>query len=163
MGISEIRQTPFDKEFREIVEKCIRESNKSIKIVTGEISAYNYFDLRSAAEEAAKRGVKIDVYASGPDRDIINRLIHNNINVYVGDRDPQEHFMICDEREVIISIKQVNRPKPTKMGKRRGITKDNAKDVREYKEKFEQLKKNARKEKITGQDPLLEALNHPIM
>jgi len=163
MGIVEIKQTPFDKKFREIVQERIRNANKSIKIVTGEISAYNYFDLRTAAEEAAKRGVKIDVYASGPDRDIINRLIHNNINVYVGDSDPQEHFMISDEREVIISIKKENRPKPTEMGKRRGIIKGDAIDVREYKERFEQLKKNARKEKIIGKDPLIEALNHPIM
>jgi len=32
------------------------------------ISACNYFDLREAAEEAAERGVKIDVYANSPDR-----------------------------------------------------------------------------------------------
>lgn len=71
--------------------------------------------------------------------------------------------MISDEREVIISIKKENSPKPTEMGKRRGIIKGGASDVREYEERFERLKKNARKEKIIGQDPLIEALNHPIM
>jgi sugar-specific transcriptional regulator TrmB len=162
MGSVEIEQTPFDKKFRGIVEEYIRESNKSIKIVTGEISAYNYFDLRSASEEAASRGVKIDVYASGPHTDIINRLIHHKINVFIGDRDPQEHFMICDERKVIVSIKEKNRTKPTVMGKRIGVIKDTASEVRKYMEMFEGLKKNARKQRIEGEDPLLAALNHPI-
>ena len=162
MGIVEIKQTPFDKKFREIVEEHIRQSNKSIKIVTGEISAYNYFDLRNATEKPLTRGVKIDVYASGPYIDIINRLIHHKINVYIGDSDPQEHFMICDERKVIVSVKEENRTKPTVMGKRIGVIKDTASDVRKYMEKFKELKKNARKQRIVGQDPLLEALNHPI-
>jgi hypothetical protein len=162
MGSVEIEQTPFDKKFREIVEGYIRESNKSIKIVTGEISAYNYFDLRNAAEEAATRGVKIDVYASGPNTDIINRLIHHKINVFIGDRDPQEHFMICDERKVIVSVKEKNRTEPTVMGKRMGVIKDTASEVRKYMKMFEGLKKNARKQRIVGEDPLLAALNHPI-
>ncbi len=55
MGIVEIKQTPFDKKFREIVEEHIRQSNKSIKIVTGEISAYNYFDLRNAIIKPLRR------------------------------------------------------------------------------------------------------------
>ena len=157
MGSVEIEQTPFDKKFRGIVEEYIRESNKSIKIVTGEISAYNYFDLRNAAEEAAGRGVKIDVYASGPHTDIINRLIHHKINVFIGDRDPQEHFMICDERKVIVSVKEKNRTKP-----RIGVIKDTTNEVRKYMDMFEGLKKNARKQRILGKDPLLAALNHPI-
>lgn len=156
MGSVEIEQTPFDKKFRGIVEEYIRESNKSIKIVTGEISAYNYFDLRNAVEEAAGRGVKIDVYASGPHTDIINRLIHHKINVFIGDRDPQEHFMICDERKVIVSVKEKNRTK------RIGVIKDTANEVRKYMDMFEGLKKNARKQRILGKDPLLAALNHPI-
>jgi hypothetical protein len=163
MGIIEIEQTPFDKKFREIVEEHILAANKEIKIVTGEISAYNYFELRSAAEDAAKRGVNIEVYASSPDRDIINRLIHHKINVYIGDTDPQEHFMICDDRTVIVSIKNENRTKPTEMGRRHGTIKSRITDVREYKKRFEELKKKAVKEKIKGQDPLLEALNHPIV
>jgi hypothetical protein len=164
MGSVEIEQTPFDKKFRGIVEEYIQGSNKSIKIVTGEISAYNYFDLRNAAEEAASRGVKIDVYANGPHTDIINRLIHHKINVFIGDRDPQEHFMICDERKVIVSVKEKIRTKPlvSVMGKRIGLIKDTASEVRKYMEMFEGLKKNARKQRIVGEDPLLAVLNHPI-
>jgi putative NIF3 family GTP cyclohydrolase 1 type 2 len=77
-----IKKSPFDNNFRQIVADHIRNAKKTIKIVTGEISSYNYYDLRNAAEDAAERGVKIDVYATSPDRDIINRLIHNGINVY---------------------------------------------------------------------------------
>ena len=51
MASTEINQSPFDNEFREQVAKYIRNAKKTIKIVTGEISAYNYYDLRNAAEE----------------------------------------------------------------------------------------------------------------
>ena len=116
----EINQSPFDNEFREQVAKHIRNAKKTIKIVTGEISAYNYYDLRNAAEESAKKGIEIDVYATGPDRNIINRLISHKINVYIGSEDSLEHFMICDDI-VIISQKDENRIKPTPMGRRNGL------------------------------------------
>ncbi len=63
------------------------------------------------------------MYADSPYTDIINRLIDHKINVYIGDSDPQEHFMICDERKVIVSVKEENGPKPTVMGKRIGVIK----------------------------------------
>ena len=119
MASTEINQSPFDNEFREQVAKYIRNAKKTIKIVTGEISAYNYYDLRNAAEESAKKGIEIVVYATGPDRNIINRLISHKINVYIGSEDSLEHFMICDDDIVIISQKDENRIKPTPMGRRK--------------------------------------------
>ncbi len=115
----EIPADPFDLKFREHIASEIRKAKKSIKIVTGEIGSYNYFDLRSAAEDAAKRGVDVHVYSVTPDRDITNRLIHNKINVYEGNQDPKEHFIIRDDKAVTISFKDEGRAKPTPMGERR--------------------------------------------
>jgi sugar-specific transcriptional regulator TrmB len=144
-----------------MVAEHIRSAKRSIKIVTGEISSYNYYDLRNAAEEAADRGVKIDVYATSPDRDIINRLIHNGINVYTGQETPNEHFMIIDNKKVIISYKEKDRKIPTPMGDRKGKLTDTPKEVKQHSLMFEKLKKEAIKESICGVDPLQRILNTP--
>lgn len=159
----DIKRSLFDDEFRQQVVKYICKATKSIKIVTGEISAYNYLELRNAAENAADRGIEIDVYATGPDRDIINRLIHNGINVYVGSEDPQEHFMIVDDKIVIISLKEKNRPTPTPMGNRKGrIVMNESKKIKEKILEFERLKEKAIKKEIEGQDPLESAFGKAI-
>jgi hypothetical protein len=117
--------------------------------------------MRNAAEEAAERGVKIDVYATSPDRDIINRLIHNGINVYTGEEIPREHFMIIDNKKVIISYKERGRKIPTPMGDRKGKLTDTQKEVKQRSVRFEKLKKEAKKEGLSGVDPLQRILNNP--
>jgi hypothetical protein len=154
-----IKQSPFDNNFRQIVADHIRNAKKTIKIVTGEISSYNYYDLRNAAEDAAERGVKVDVYATSPDRDIINRLIHNGINVFTGEEIPKEHFMIIDNKKVIISYKERDLKIPTPMGDRKGKLTDTLKEVKKYLLVFEKLKKEAIKESMSGEDPLQRILN----
>lgn len=157
-----IDSDPFDAEFRRVVANSIQKAKKNIRIVTGEIAAYNFYDLRTAAEEAAERGVKIEVYASGPERDIINRLIHNNMSVYIGNEDPRQHFMIRDNEEVIVSEKDENRIKPTPIGNRRGVVLDSPEEVKKYAKIFNELKSKATKEQIMGEDPLIRALRQPI-
>jgi hypothetical protein len=158
----DIKQSLFDKEFRRKVANSIRDAKKSIKIVTGEISAYNYFDLRNSAEEAANRGVKIEVYANGPETDIMNRLISHEIDVYIGEEDSSEHFMICDDKYVIVSKKDENRTKPTQMGNRKDFVIDDRGKVKEYIQRFNRLKRNAQKKNIQGSDPLVKALRNPL-
>ncbi len=154
----QIESDPFDIEFRTKVASHIRKAKKSIKIVTGEISAYDYLDLRNAAEEAADKGVKIDIYATGPDPAIVNRLLSFNINVYLGKEDPLKHFMIVDDRKVIISYKEANRQHPTPMGQRKAVISDEPKDMKECKEAFAKLKGNAIKQVPSDKDPVTELL-----
>lgn len=158
----EIGQSLFDEEFRRHVAKNIRNAKKSVKIVTGEISAYNYFDLRNAAEEAASRRVKIEVYANGPERNIMNRLISHKIDVYIGEENSSEHFMICDYERVIVSKKEENRIRPTQMGNRKGFIIDDRSKVRTYIQEFSRLKRNAQKKRMKGIDPLVKALRKPL-
>ncbi len=162
MGQVEINRTKFDSQFRQIVAGEIRNAKNSIKIVTGEISAYDYLDLRNPAEEAARNGIQIEVYASGPNRNIINRLIYNGINVYTGKEVPNEHFMVIDDKRAIISYKQENRVIPTPMGDRMGMSTDNSDEVSRLLSSFESLKKSAMKETIHGQDPLETILDNNI-
>jgi hypothetical protein len=159
----EIPTDPFDLKFREHIASEIRKAKKSIKIVTGEIGSYNYFDLRSAAEDAAKRGVDIHVYSVTPERDITNRLIHNKINVYRGNQDPKEHFIIRDDKAVTISFKDEGRIKPTPMGKRKAKYTEDPKVVSDSLQIFKKLMQRATKVKISGRDPLEEALEKPVI
>ena len=161
--LTDIKSSLFDEEFRQHVVQYIREATKNIKIVTGEISAYNYLELRNAAEEAANRGIEVDVYATGPDNDIINRLIYKGINVYIGTEDPQEHFMIVDNEKMIISSKGKDRPIPTPMGNREGqiVVKESGK-IREKLSEFKRLKERAIKRELEGQDPLERAFGKPV-
>ena len=101
-------------------------------------------------KKSAKKGIEIVIYATGPDRNIINRLISHKINVYIGSEDSLKHFMICDDDIVIISQKDENRIKPTPMGRRKGLILDDLNAVKQYIQRFEKLKINARKEKIRG-------------
>ena len=113
------------------------------------------------AEDAAQRGIKIDVYATSPDRDIINRLVHNGINVYIGEEIPQDHFMVIDNKKVIISYKKRDRKIPTPIGDRTGKLTDSPGEVKKHSLIFEKLKKGAIKETIRGEDPLQRILNNP--
>ncbi|MGH9858220.1 MAG: hypothetical protein ACRD4B_10290 [Acidobacteriota bacterium] len=165
MARIQIKSDPFDAEFRRIVAESIQKAKKNIRIVTGEIAAYNFYDLRTAAEEAAERGVKIEVYASGPEPDIINRLINNDIDVYIGNaanQDPREHFMIRDDEQVIISEKDENRARPTPLGNKRGLVLDSPQEVKKYIKIFKELKSQSTKARLSGEDPLIRALRQPI-
>lgn len=159
-----IRSSQFDSEFRKVVLPYVQKAKKSIKIVTGEISAYNYFELRKAAEEAAERGVDIQVYANGPDENISNRLIRHNIDVYTGRKEiDSEHFMIVDDKEVIISQKGRNRRIPTEMGERKGyVIKDDAPEVKKRIKLFRMLLESSKKVKIRKSDPVFELTEKPL-
>lgn len=159
-----IKSSQFDFEFRKVVLPYIQQAKKTIKIVTGEISAYNYFELRKAAEEAAERGVGIQVYANGPDQNISNRLIHHKIEVYTGSEEiDNEHFMIIDDKEVIISQKGRNRKIPTEMGERKGyVIKDDAPEVKKRIKLFRMMLESSKKEKIRKADPVFELTEKPL-
>jgi hypothetical protein len=152
----QIPSDPFDIEFRTKVASYIRKAKKTIQIVTGEIGAYDYLDLRNAAEDAADKGVKIEVYASSPEPAIVHRLLSFNVNVYLGNEDPEKHFMIIDGKEVIISFKERNRQRPTPIGERKAVISNNIEDLRKCRETFSHLKNKATKQVLSDRDPVTE-------
>lgn len=156
MTREDIPQDPFDINFRRKVASEIRKAKHNIQVITGEISAYDYLDMRRAAEEAAERGVKIEVYAKIPDEATIERLLAYGIDVYLGQEDPLEHCMIRDGKAVTISYKQKGRQIPTPMGERIAVWSNEPEEVREYKSRFQRLKGSATKQVSTGKDPLEE-------
>ena len=150
----------FDTEFRGVVLAHICSAKKSIKVRTGEIASYDFLDLRGGAEEAAERGVKAQVYATQPDPKIVNRLVYNGVEVHIGLKDSQEHFMIIDDSKVVISLKKRNRKIPTPMGKHKFQLIEDRKTVKKYIDLFKRLidSKNSKKQKVEGSDPLKESL-----
>lgn len=159
---TKIPSDSFDLKFREHVAREIRKAKKSIKIVTGEAGSYNYFDLRNEAEDAANRGVKIYVYAVSPDPDTANRLVHNRIIVYKGKEEPNDHFVIRDDKAVTISF-EAARTRPTPMGQRIAEFTEDRKAVSYSLQEFRRLVKKAKKVRLSGKDPLERALEKPIV
>jgi hypothetical protein len=81
--------------------------------------------------------------------------------VYTGKEIPKEHFMVIDNKKVIISYKERGRKIPMPMGDRKGKLTDTPKEVKQRSLMFEKLKKEAIKESISGVDPLQRILNTP--
>lgn len=151
-----IPKHPFDVPFRRKVASEIRAAKKSLQIVTGEISAYDFLELRAAAEDAAERGVMIEVYAKGPDPLLIERLLSFGIHVYIGSKDPPEHCMIRDGKAVTVSYKVEGREIPTPRGQREAAWYDSHAQVKKYQKLFQSLKRSAKPQSLTGKDPLKE-------
>ena len=158
-----IPRDSFGLKFREHVAREIRKAKKSIKIVTGEGGSYNYFDLRNEAEDAANRGVKIYVYSVWADPDVANRLIHNKMTVYKGNEDPKDHFVIRDDEAVTTSFKEIDRIKPTPMGQRRAEFTEDSRVVAKSSQTFKRLIGKSKKVRMSGKDPLEQALEKPII
>src|SRR5438132_4985331 len=65
-----IKPDHTDEDFRRKVAKLIDYAKDEIIVITGEISACGFPDLKWAAERARERGVTVKVYASKPSPDI---------------------------------------------------------------------------------------------
>lgn len=151
-----IPKHPFDIPFRSKVASEIRAARKSIQIITGEISAYDFLELRTAAEDAAERKVNIEVYVTSPEPSIIERLLSFGIRVYIGKKDPREHCIIRDGEAVTVSYKKAGRTVPTPDGEREAVWYDSPVQVKKYKALFKALKRSATPQAPTGKDALKE-------
>jgi len=138
---------------REAIE-LINSADREILLIAGELSAYQYPDLRSAAESAVERGVSFKVYACSPDQDTVNRLLYNGFEVYLLSEKPSNHNMIVDG---VSYMKTVTKGK-TYLKK---YINDPA-GARKLKKKFAMYMKKPREAKIEGEDPLIIALQSPI-
>src|SRR2546428_835358 len=144
-----------DPQIRRQAIELINSANKEILLIAGELRAYQFSDLRSAAESAVKRGVSFKVYACSPDQDTVNRLLYNGFEVYLLPEKPTNHNMIVDR---ISYMKTVFRGGKTYLKK-------NINDpagAHKLREDFLILMKRTKKAEIKGDDPLVKALQYPI-
>jgi hypothetical protein len=129
MSTNEIPASESDARFREATRKLIHGAKHEIRIITGEISAYRFPELREAALNALERGVKVEVYANTPDDDVANELKSAGATVTIGKLAAANHYIVSDGSHVIESIKERFREGPTRIGSRKGSLTENNKDL----------------------------------
>lgn len=120
MTANKIPISEQDRLFRERVLSLLQSAKRSVEVISGELGAYDFPELRGAAQEAANRGVKIDVYATDPRPDVAGRLRSSGVHVIVGAVRAYDHFLAVDGETVIESVKG-GRKTATKVGSRDSV------------------------------------------
>jgi len=154
-----IKPDHTDEDFRRKVAKLIDSAKDEIIVITGEISACGFPDLKWAAERARERGVTVKVYAPKPSPNITNSLLARGIKVFIGP-EVKDHFLVADSKSYILS-----KPPDPHTGERTGEVHENEREEAvKIMEKFEKLLTNARLvEKVDWkQDSLWRALQKPF-
>jgi len=157
--LNKISRDSTDEDFRRKAVRLIDSAKDEIIVITGEISAYGFPDLKWAAERARERGVSVKVYASSPSPDISNGLIARGIEVFIGPR-VRDHFLVADSKSYILS-----RPHALKVGGRTGELHENEpEEAGKIREKFDKLLADAKPVKKVDwkQDSLWKALRRPF-
>jgi len=147
----------LDIQFRRIVAAELATAKKEVIVVTGEFSAFsNYLELQWAVQEAAKRGVKFRIYSNSFRPGIARKLKSWGCKLYTGSSRVQDHFMIVDGKEAVISRSH----RPHSVGERHGeITR---RDVQKRIKLFNDLVRNGKPvTRIIGPDALDEWLARP--
>ncbi|KXA96381.1 hypothetical protein AKJ39_04685 [candidate division MSBL1 archaeon SCGC-AAA259J03] len=159
--ISNFTRGAFDEEFRENVRGLLEEAEEEIIIVTGEGGSYQYQDLRWALERAADRGVSIKIYCVHPPQTYLNKNLQLTSEIYRGDRDPEDHYLIVDGKHTVISTVRAGE----ETGERRGeVRREDKRFAEEKVQLFDNLASAAEKvnEMEIEKDPLRQLVENPL-
>jgi hypothetical protein len=148
-----IPQDPFNIAVRTKMASEIRAAKKTLQISAGDITDYDFLDLRVALEETAERRIIIDICTVNPDRNLSERMLAFGINVYAV-KGVDKSFIIRDGVAVTISFSRAENSKTSYFWS------DNPSDIRKYRSNFLSLKKPAMKLTSTGRDPWKELFAH---
>ena len=158
-ALKTIMRDSTDENFRRYAAKLIDSAKKEVLVIAGEIGAYNFPDLKWAAERARKRGVSVKVYATNPSQQVVNGLLAKGIEVYKGPV-MKDHYLIIDSKSFIHS-----KPHQPVVGRREGeIYVNKPAEARNVVKRFEKLvEKSKPLTKVDWkQDPLWKALQKPL-
>ena len=158
MVIKKIKPSPTDEIFRKNVKELIDSAQKEILVIAGELGSYKFPDLKWAMKRALERGVKIRIYASRPNQEIINGLLARGCQIYVG-KEIKDHYLIVDAKSWVHS-----KPHPPILGAREGEAHLNEPQrAKKLVTQFNKLISKAKPKKTTqwNQDPLWNALQNP--
>lgn len=112
MAMREVINIPHDpsyREYRDILIYLIGNAYTEILARVGEIGAYRFYDIRSAAEEAISRGVDVSICAHDPSKDLVARASSHGVKLYLTDNEPEEKFTVVDKRHVLVSYPKQGR------------------------------------------------------
>ncbi len=118
----------FDEDFRKKVRELLDEAEEEIIIITGEGGSYQYQDLRWALERARDRGAYVKIYCVHPPQTYINKSLSLGSEIYMGDKDPDNHYLIVDGKHTVTSKVRAGRD----VGKRKGEVRRNDNAYRLY-------------------------------
>ena len=155
-----IKKSPLDEVFRQSVLKFIDSARKEIIVITGEVGAFKYWDLRLGAKSARERGVAVKIYATNPPQGILNKLLMYGCEVYVGKKSPEKHYMVIDANSWVFSEEHP----PGQIGVRSGSAhKDDPRGAKKIIKLFNSLVTKAKKVERPDweKDPLWLALKDP--
>ncbi|MFY9300332.1 MAG: hypothetical protein WAO91_04000 [Candidatus Nitrosotenuis sp.] len=115
-----IEQSLFDEKFRETCVKILDSARHEIYIIAGELGSLKFYDMREATEHAARRGVKVHVYATNRTPDTFrNYCVSRGYELFIGTVGLPTHYLLVDRENMVISMnKKPN--EATKVGERVG-------------------------------------------
>lgn len=154
-----ISRDSTDEDFRRRAAKLIDSAKREIIVITGEISAYGYADLKWAAERARDRNVSVKVYASSPSPEITNSLLARGVEIFIGPR-VKNHYLVVDSKSFILS-----NPHAREIGRRTGeLHERDPNGAGRVKAQFETLLAKAKplRKLDWSKDTLRKALDKPI-
>ena len=157
----EFKQTPFDEEFRKNVLGLLDIAKGEVIIITGEGGSYQYQELRWAVKRARGRGVKFKIYCVRPPQAYVNKALELGCDIYVGNKDLKEHYLIVDKKHCMTSSVRVG----AETGKRAGeVRTGDEKFAKEKVKLFNELVSDAKREREpkVEEDPLWRLANNPL-
>lgn len=89
-------------------------------VISGELGAYEFPELKAAALKALARKVKVRIYAVSPPSDALQELRESGAEFHVGTRYTDDHYLVIDKETVIVSKKAKDLKRPTQIGERQG-------------------------------------------
>lgn len=114
----QIHASENDEEFRRVTKNLLDSATSEILIITGEIGASFFPELRQSAFGALKRGVRMRVYATSPGQELADDLASKGVELRIGPPTTKDHFMVVDRKAYIVSEKETIGP--TMVGTRHG-------------------------------------------
>jgi len=145
-----IAKSELDIDFRRIVAARLASARNEVLVVTGEFSAFsNYIELQWAVRDAAMRGVRFRIYSNSFLPGVARKLMRWGCRLYTGARRADDHFMVVDGSEVVVSEPHP----PGSCGDRRGLV--TGKGIAGYEAIFRNLARTGRRvRRVSGPDPL---------
>ena len=140
MPVQKIEQAPADETFRSRVKESVDAASREIMVISGELGAYEFPELKAAALRALARKVKVRLYAVRPPPDALQELRDAGAEFHLGTRYTDDHYLVIDKKTLIVSKKAKAKKGPTTVGERQGyVYKDELKKVKEVENFFAEL------------------------
>jgi 23S rRNA-/tRNA-specific pseudouridylate synthase len=140
MPVQKIERAPSDETFRNRVKESLDAASREIMVISGELGAYEFPELKEAALRALARKVKVRIYAVRPPPDAVQELRESGAEFHLGTRYTDDHYLVIDKKTLIVSKKEKAKKRPTTVGERQGyFYKDEIKKVKAVENFFTEL------------------------